>query len=91
MATIAVMLKIDGEGVVHALRQAGEKLDAANGQLIVDFSSVRRIDPAALAAMEEFAGIADGKGVKLALRGVSVEVYKVLKLAKLAGRFSFLS
>jgi len=91
MATIAVMLKIDGEGVVYALQQAGEKLDAANGQVIVDFSSVRRIDPAALAAMEEFAGIADGRGVKLALRGVSVEVYKVLKLAKLAARFSFLS
>jgi len=91
MATIAVMLKIDGEGVVHALQQAGEKLDTANGQLIVDFSSVRRIAPAALVALEEFAGIADGRGVKLVLRGVNVEVYKVLKLAKLAARFSFLS
>jgi len=91
MATIAVMLKIDGQGVVAALQQAGEKLDAANGQLIVDFSSVRRVDPAALAAIEEFAGVADGRGVKLALRGVNIEVYKVLKLAKLAPRFSFLS
>jgi len=91
MATIAVMLKIDGEGVVHTLQQAGEKLDAANGQLVLDFSPVRRIDPAALSAMEEFAGIADGRGVKLALRGVNVDVYKVLKLAKLAPRFSFLS
>ena len=91
MATIAVMFKIDGKSVVPALQEAGEKLDAANGQLIVDFSSVRRIDPAALAALEEFAGITDGRGVKLALRGVSVEVYKVLKLAKLAARFSFLS
>jgi len=91
MATIAVMLKIEGEGVVRALRQAGEKLDATNGQLVLDFSSVRRIDPAALAAMEQFAGIADSKDVKLALRGVNIEVYKVLKLAKLASRFSFLS
>ena len=91
MATIAVMLKIEGEGVVRALRQAGEKLDATNGQLVLDFSSVGRIDPAALAAMEEFASIADGRGVKLALRGINIEVYKVLKLAKLASRFSFLS
>ena len=91
MATIAVILKIDGESVVHALRQASEKLDAANGQLVLDFSAVSRIDAAALAAMEEFAGVADSRGVKLALRGVNIAVYKVLKLAKLAPRFSFLS
>jgi ABC-type transporter Mla MlaB component len=91
MATIAVMLKIEGEDVACALRQAGEKLDTTNGQLVLDFSSVGRIDPAALAAMEEFARLADSRGVKLALRGVNIEVYKVLKLAKLAPRFSFLS
>ncbi|HVP52356.1 MAG TPA: STAS domain-containing protein [Terriglobales bacterium] len=90
MATIAVMLKVGGEGVVQALQEAGEKLDTANGQLVLDFSSVLRIDPAALAAMEKLAGMADGKAVRLALRGVNVDVYKVLKLAKLAPRFSFL-
>ena len=87
---IAVLLKLHEEHVVHALQQAGEKLDSANGEVVVDFSSVGRIDPAALSAMEELAGIADGRGVKLALRGVNVDVYKVLKLAKLAPRFSFL-
>jgi anti-anti-sigma regulatory factor len=91
MATIALILKIDGEGVVPALQQAGEKLDTANGQMVLDFSAVRWVNPAALSAMEELAGIADGKGVKLALRGVNIDVYKVLKLAKLASRFSFLS
>jgi anti-anti-sigma regulatory factor len=91
MATIAVMFKIDGERVVHALQQAGEKLDTANGQVVLDFSAVHRVDPAVLSAMEELAGIADGRGVKLALRGVNIDVYKVLKLAKLAPRFSFLS
>ena len=91
MATIAVMFKIDGECVVHALQQAGEQLDTANGQVVLDFSAVGRIDPAALAAMEELAGVADGKGVRLALRGVNIDVYKVLKLARLAPRFSFLS
>jgi anti-anti-sigma regulatory factor len=91
MATIAVMFKIDGEGVVPALQQAGEKLDAANGQAVLDFSAVPRIDPAALSAIEELAGIADSRGVKLTLRGVNIDVYKVLKLAKLTPRFSFLS
>ena len=91
MATIAVMLKIDGERVANTLQEAGEKLGTANGQVIVDFSAVRRVDPAALAAMEELAGIADGRGVKLALRGVNVDVYKVLTLVKLTSRFSFVN
>ena len=91
MGTIAVMFKIDGESVVPALQQAGERLDTANGQAVLDFSAVRRVDPAGLSAMQELAAIADGRGVKLALRGVNIGVYKVLKLAKLAPRFSFLS
>jgi ABC-type transporter Mla MlaB component len=91
MATIAVMFKIDGEGVLPALQRARERLDTADGQAVLDFSTVCQVDPATLSAMEELAGIADGRGVKLTLRGVNIDVYKVLKLAKLAPRFSFLS
>ena len=47
--------------VVPALREAGEKLDGAEGEAILDFSSVHRIDSSALLAMEEFARIADEK------------------------------
>ena len=91
MAMIAVWLKIDEERVVQALQEAGEKLDRVEGEVVLDFSSVRRIDASALRAMEEFVGIADDKGVNVALRGVNVGVYKVLKLVKLASRFSFVS
>jgi ABC-type transporter Mla MlaB component len=91
MATIAMMFKIDGEGVAPALQEAGEKLDKADGQMVLDFSTVRRVDPAALFAMEELAGIADGRCVKLALRGVNIDVYKVLKLVNLTRRFSFVT
>ena len=91
MATIAVWLKIDEENVVQALQEAGEKLDSVEGEVALDFSSVRRIDPSALRALEEFAGVADSKGVKVVLRGVNVGVYKVLKLVKLTSRFSFVS
>ena len=59
--------------------------------MVLDFSSVGRIDATGLRAMEEFAGIASDKGVKVALRGVNVSVYKVLKLVKLASRFSFVN
>ena len=44
MAMMAVWLKIDEERVVQALQEAGEKLDSAEGEVMLDFSSVRRID-----------------------------------------------
>ncbi len=91
MATIAVWLKIDEERVVEALQEAGETLGNAEGEVLLDFSSVRRIVPRALRVLEEFAGIADNKGVKVVLRGVNVDVYRVFKLVKLASRFSFVS
>jgi anti-anti-sigma regulatory factor len=89
MAMTAVWLKIDEERVIQALQDAGGKLDSVEDEVVLDFSSVLRIDPSALRVMEEFAGIADGKGVKIVLRGVSVGIYKVLKLVKLAPRFVF--
>ena len=91
MATIAVWLKVDEERIVHALEEAAEKLDSVEGEVALDFSSVRRINPSALGAMAEFAGAASDKGIKVVLRGVNVEIYKVLKLVKLASRFSFVS
>src|SRR5512135_2920746 len=91
MAMIAVWLKIDEERVAQALQEAGDKLDSVEGEAVLDFSFVHRVDPSALRAMEEFASRADDKGVKVVLRGVHVDVYKVLKLVKLARRFSFVS
>jgi len=91
MAMLPVFLNIDEELFVRALQDAGGSLDCAQGEAILDFSSVRRIDSSALRAMEEFARIADDKAVRIVLRGVNVDVYKVLKLVKLAHRFSFVN
>ena len=91
MTMIPVGLEFDGESVAHALQEAREKLSSTEGDVCLDFSSVRRIDPSALREMEELAGIADDKAVKVVLRGVNVDIYKVLKLMKLAPRFSFLT
>jgi anti-anti-sigma regulatory factor len=85
-----VWLKIDGERVAPALQEALEKLDGIGAEVVLDFSSVHRIDTNALKAMENFAAIVDGKA-KVALQGMNVDVYKVLKLMKLAPRFSFLN
>ena len=91
MATIAVFLNIDEERIVPALQEAGGNLDGSPGEAVLDFSSVRRIDSSGLRALEEFARIADEKAVKVVLRGVNVDVYKVLKLVKLTRRFSFVN
>ena len=91
MAIIAVLLNIDEQNVALALQEAGRKLDSAEGEALLDFSSVRRVDSGALQAMEEVARIAEEKAVKVVLRGVNVDVYKVLKLAKLARRFTFVN
>jgi anti-anti-sigma regulatory factor len=88
MAT-AVWLVIDEKCVVPALQEAGEKLDGAEGEVVLDFVSVRRIDSSALRAIEELASKAGQKGMKVALCGVNIDIYKVLKLVKLTPRFTF--
>ena len=89
MAMSAVWTKIDEECVVLSLRDAIDKLDAADGDLTLDFSSVSRIDAVSIRTLEELAARADEKKVKIVLRGVNVDVYKVLKLVRLGHRFSF--
>jgi anti-anti-sigma regulatory factor len=89
MATIAVLLKLDEQSAASALREASKELQSAEGEVAVDFSSIRKIDASALKALEELAGQADAKGVKVRLRGVNVDIYKTLILVRLAPRFSF--
>jgi anti-anti-sigma regulatory factor len=91
MATISDWLKIDGEQVLQSLSAVSERLNAADGELVLDFTAVRRIDAGAITAMEALAGKSKEKSVKVVLRGVNVEIYKVLKLSRLTTRFAFLT
>jgi len=84
-------LRIDEACIAQELREAGGRLGRTREEIVLDFSRVRRIEPAAVQALEEFAVIAAEKGVKVGLSGVNVDVYKVLKLLKLASRFSFVN
>ena len=88
---IAAFLKIDEQRLVSSLQEALDELDNAQGEAVLDFSSVCRIDSAGLRTLEEFVRIADEKTVKVALHAVNVDVYKVLKLVKLTRRFSFVT
>jgi anti-anti-sigma regulatory factor len=91
MPVNTVWLKVDGECVAKALQEAAETLDTAGGEVVLDFSTVQRVNSGELQALETLAGKANGKAVKVVLGGVNPTVYKTLKLMKLAPRFSFLS
>ena len=89
MSKNAVWVKVEEERVIHALQLAKEQLSNGGGEVVLDFSAVRRLDPSAVNALEELTQTVNGS-VKLVLGGVNVDVYKVLKLVKLAPHFSFL-
>ena len=87
----ALVVNVDEQRIVQALRDATKELDRAQRETVLDFSSVRRIDASVVRALEDLAAIAQEKAVKVALRGVNVDVYKVFKLVKLTARFSFVN
>jgi anti-anti-sigma regulatory factor len=91
MATIADWMKVDGGHVADALREAVNKMGAADGEMVLDFSGVERVDAKAVTALEELAVKAKEKSVRIVLRGVNVGIYKVLKLARLDREFGFLN
>lgn len=88
MAVNAVSLSNE-KSVTETLQQALKNLDSADGELILDFSSVHRLDSGELRSLEELTGKAEQKTLRLVLHGVNVDVYKVLKLVRLAPRLSF--
>ena len=88
MLTNAVRCKVEGDPV-PAIDEVSERLNDSGDQILVDLSSVGRIHPSAVAALDRLARAAEDRGIRIVLEGVSVEVYRVLKLVKLAARFSF--
>jgi anti-anti-sigma regulatory factor len=88
MAASSLLSEVKPEPLAESLTQARKKLDAGEREIVLDFSHVRRIDSSAIQAMVDLADEADVKKVKIILRGVSVDLHKVLKLMRLASRFS---
>jgi anti-anti-sigma regulatory factor len=75
--------------LLETLRGALNRLENAGGELILDFSAVRHLDAEGLKLMEELAACAGENHVVISLEAVSVDVYRVLKLAQVAPRFHF--
>ena len=73
------------------IQEAIAKVNSGDSEVILDFSSVRRIDTNMVGALEELAGLADGKSVKVVLRAVNTDIYRVLKQLKLTQCFTFVT
>ncbi len=91
MPSVAAIHKIDPNRLAEALQEAIASLNDSDTQLVLDFSDVQRVKPGALKELESLAKRAEEKSVRPVLSGVNVSVYKVLKLARLTSRFSFVN
>ncbi len=89
MSSVAVIHKIDPNRLAEGLQEALVSLNDSAPELVLDFSDVQRVKPDALKELESLAKRAEEKSVRPVLRGVNVDVYKVLKLARLTSRFTF--
>jgi anti-anti-sigma regulatory factor len=81
---------IDEEHLTQQLSVIREKLATEGPEVLLDFFLAQSLDPASIRALEALACAADIENAKVVLRGVNVEMYKVLKLAGLSDRFSFI-
>jgi len=84
MSTSVVELELGASDVPQNLRELCLRLSDQGGAVILDLSAVSRMDAGAIVAIQEFVRVANDKGVTVELRGVSIHLYKVLKLANLA-------
>lgn len=91
MTTNAEWITVDPQRILAAIEDAAGKVRAAQGEVVLDFVAVGRIDTKAVEALEQLAAVAAEKPATVVLRGVNGDVYKVLKLLRLTDRFSFAS
>jgi anti-anti-sigma regulatory factor len=77
--------------VDRMIQEAIEKVNRGEREVMLDFSSVRRIDTNMVGALEELARLAGSTSAKVVLRAVNVDIYGVLKQLKLAQRFTFVT
>ena len=88
-ATSPAIATSSQHSITTALDHALKQLDGAEKEIVLDFTSVRRVNSSDLRRLEELAHAAEAKKIRVSMRGVNITVYKALKLTKLAREFSF--
>src|SRR5262249_26318103 len=79
---------MDGD-LSRTLRLAADRIDSACGELYLDFTPVRRVAAGELRDLTALVTLAENKAIPVVLGSVNVDVYRVLKLMKLAPRIEF--
>jgi anti-anti-sigma regulatory factor len=91
MTTTALeSIVVNGGRVAETLNELCGNL-LTNSEVLLDFFLVQTLDPAAIKGLEDLAAAAELMKVKLILRGVNVDIYKVLKLSDLTDKFLFIN
>ena len=89
MTTNGTWFKVNEKHTSQDLQADVNSIDRGDSELVIDCSELARLDTRAIATLEALSKKADEHRVKVVLHGVNVDVYKVLRLIKLAPRFSF--
>ena len=84
-----IRIPSERDGALRALGEAASRLAAGAPDLRLDFSAVDRIGPETARALEELSDQAGKASVNPVLTGVNIGVYRVLKLLKVAHKFSY--
>ena len=71
------------------IQDAVQKINGGEQEVMLDFTDVTRIDGNVVRELEQLAGLAAERSVKVVLRSVNVDIYQVLKQLKLTERFTF--
>lgn len=89
--TTSENIVVNGERVAETLKELCGCLSPNGSDMLLDFFLVQSIDPAAIEGLEQLAEAAKLASVKVILRGVNVEIYKVMKLSDLTDKFLFIN
>lgn len=90
MASSPIVVNIDQQRIAALLDHAAKKFDSEQ-EVVLDFSSIRRISSSDVRRLAEFAHTAEAKHVRVLLCNVNVDIYKAFKLSRLAREFCFLN
>lgn len=90
MTTACESIVVNGHHVAETLKEVRGGLAANGGEVLLDFFFVQTLDPAGIEGLEQLSATAQLLKAKVILRGVNVELYKVLKLSELTDKFLFI-
>lgn len=86
-----MVVDFEEQRLMISLEKAAQNLERHEGEIVIDFSSVRRIGTNGLMYMEALSTSPRERNATIVLQNVGVDVYRILRLLKLNQGFSFVN